>query len=120
MQNEAQTSDGGKCVLMLCSFPWSLSYFEFFMLNNLFLLEKALALADNSAQHLLVSGESSWLFLGKCRFLIGICDPAQEHSEWSCGWGCDHCLVHSSFEKEQLLFSLFLELRELSQNVEMT
>lgn len=30
------------------------------------------------------------------------------------------CLVHSSFEKEQLLFSLFLELRELSQTVEMT
>lgn len=30
------------------------------------------------------------------------------------------CPVHSSFEKEQLLFSLFLELKDLSQNVEMT
>lgn len=75
---------------MQCSFSWSLSYFEFFMLNNLFPLEKALALADNSAQHLLISGESCSLFLGKCRFLIGICDPAQEQSKW--GWGWDRCL----------------------------
>lgn len=62
------------------------------MLNNLFPLEKAPALADNSAQHLLISGESCWLFLGKCRFLIGICDPSQEQSKCGCGCGCDHCL----------------------------
>lgn len=49
------------------------------MLNNLFPLEKALALAESSAQHLLISGESWSLFLGKCRFLIGICDPAQRN-----------------------------------------
>lgn len=62
---------------------------------------------------------------GKVQVLIGICDPAQEQSKCSWGWGCDHCLagacpVHSSFEKEQLLFCLFLELRELTHNVEMT
>lgn len=77
---------------MQCSFSWSFSYFEFFMLNNLFPLKKALALADNSAQHLLISGESCSLFLGKCRFLIGICDPAQEQSKCSWGWGWDRCL----------------------------
>lgn len=62
------------------------------LLNNLFHLEKALAFSDNSAQHLLTLGESCSLFLGKCRFLIGICDIAQEWCECSCGFFCDNQL----------------------------
>lgn len=62
------------------------------MLNNLFHLEKALAFSDNSAQHLLILGESCSLFLGKCRFLIGICDTAQELHKCSCGFFCDNHL----------------------------
>lgn len=59
------------------------------MLNNLFHLEKALAFSDNSAQHLLILGESCSLFGGTCRFLIGICDTAQEQRACSCAFFCD-------------------------------
>lgn len=95
------------------------------MLNNLFHLEKALAFSDNSAQHLLILGESCSLFLGRCRFLIGICDTAQELPSVAVAFSvittsAVACLVYNSFEKEQSLLSLFLEVRELSQNVEMT